>query len=139
VQLSFCIERSIHWRPNGLIPAPIFYFLIFLQDTLDWAPRKKNPKVGVLRNKCSHKQALCILKCLPFIEEKIPHVTCPSTVLQMFRSGLYGFKSMHIFNGIMCKQNHLKKKKTQSFGLFFVLAHFEVPCIVHKQDHFLHI
>jgi hypothetical protein len=48
---------------------------------------KKKPKVGVSRNKCSHKQTLCILKCLPFIEEKIPHATCPSNV----GSGLYGF------------------------------------------------
>jgi hypothetical protein len=83
VQMSFCIERSIHWRPNASIPAPIFYFSFFLQDTLDWAPRKKKPKVGVPRNKCSHKQALCILKCLPLVEEKIPHVTSPSTALQM--------------------------------------------------------
>jgi len=44
VQMSFFIERSIDWRPNGLIPALIFYLLIFLQDTLDWAPRKKNQK-----------------------------------------------------------------------------------------------
>jgi hypothetical protein len=44
VQLSLCIERSIHWRPNALILAPIFDFLIFLQDTLDWAPWKKNQK-----------------------------------------------------------------------------------------------
>jgi hypothetical protein len=81
--MSFFIERSIYWRPYGLIPAPILYFLIFLQDTLDWAPQEKKPKVGVSRNKCSHKKALCILKCLPFVEEKFPHVTCPSIALQM--------------------------------------------------------
>jgi hypothetical protein len=65
------------------MPAPTFYFLIFLQDTLDWAPWKKKPKVGDSRNKCSHKRALCIFKCLPFVEEKFMHVTCPSTALQM--------------------------------------------------------
>jgi len=79
--MSFFIERSIYWKPDALIPATIFYFLIFLQETLDWAPQKKKPKVGVSRNKCSHKQALCILKCLPFVEENFSHVTCPSTAL----------------------------------------------------------
>jgi hypothetical protein len=49
VQMSFCIERSIHWRPNVLIPTPIFYFLIFLHDTLDWAPRKKETKSGCFK------------------------------------------------------------------------------------------
>jgi hypothetical protein len=44
---------------------------------------EKKQKTGVSRNKCSHKQALCILKCLPFINEKISHVTCPSIALQM--------------------------------------------------------
>jgi hypothetical protein len=44
VQMSLFIERSIYWRPDALIPAPIFYFLIFLQDTVDWALQKKNQK-----------------------------------------------------------------------------------------------
>jgi hypothetical protein len=44
---------------------------------------EKKPKVSVSRNKCSHKQALCIFKCLPFIKEKFPHGTCSSIALQM--------------------------------------------------------
>jgi len=79
--MSFFIERSIYWKLDALIPALIFLFSDFLQDTLDWAPRKKKPKEGVSRNKCSHKHALCILKCLSLGEEKIPHLTCPSTAL----------------------------------------------------------
>jgi hypothetical protein len=53
VQMSFFIERSIYWRPDALIPAPI-YFLIFLQDTLDWASLKKNQK-WVFQETNAHK------------------------------------------------------------------------------------
>jgi hypothetical protein len=49
VQMSFFIERSIYWRLDALIPALIFDFLIFLQDTLDWAPWKKT-KSGCFKN-----------------------------------------------------------------------------------------
>jgi len=79
--MSFFIERSIYWKLDALIPALIFYFLIFCR--IHWIGHhgKKKPKEGVSRNKCSHKHALCILKCLSLGEEKIPHLTCPSTAL----------------------------------------------------------
>jgi len=74
VQMSFFTERSIYWRPDALIPAPIFCRIHWI-----WAPLK----VGVSRNKCSDKRGIMYLKCLPFVEEKFLHVTCPSTALQM--------------------------------------------------------
>jgi len=60
-----------------------FLFADFFAGYIGLGTTEKKPKVGVSRNKCSHKQALCILKCLPFVEEKFPHITCPSTTLQM--------------------------------------------------------
>jgi len=51
-------------------------------------------------------------------------------------SSLYGF---NICTFLMASCANNLKKKRNSFGLFFFLAHFEAPCIVHKQDHFLHI
>jgi hypothetical protein len=91
VQMPFFIERSIYWRLDALIPAPIFYFLIFLQDTLDWTPQKKNQKWVFQETNAHIKQALCILKCLPFVEEKIPHITWPFNYTSNVASGLYAF------------------------------------------------
>jgi hypothetical protein len=88
--MSFFIERSIYWKPDALISATIFYFLIFLQETLDWAPQKKKPKVGVSRNKCSHKQALCILKCLKG-RGKFFACNMPFNCTLNVGSGLHGF------------------------------------------------
>jgi hypothetical protein len=83
VEMSFFTVGSRYWRPNALMPAPIFNFLIFWQDILDWTPRNKNQKWVFQETNAHIKQALCILKCLPFVEEKFPHITCPSTTLQM--------------------------------------------------------
>jgi len=51
-------------------------------------------------------------------------------------SCLYGFNP---FLMASCANKIILKKEKKSFCLFFFLAYFEVPCIMHKQDHFLHI
>jgi hypothetical protein len=60
-----------------------FLFSDFFAGYIGLGTMEKKTKVAVSRNKCSHKQALCIFKCLPFVEEKFLYVTCPSTALQM--------------------------------------------------------
>jgi hypothetical protein len=81
---------------------------------LDWAPWKKKPKVGVSRNKCSHKQALCIFKCLPFVEEKFLHVTCPSTALQMLAQVFMVFNPCKFLMASCANKIALKNKKIEN-------------------------
>jgi hypothetical protein len=110
-----CADVIFHWKINILETwcfntCTNLLLLLFFARYIRLGTTEKKPKVGVSRNKCSHKQALCILKCLPFIKEKFPHVTRSSTALQMLAPFFMVLIHAHFFNGIMCKQNHLKKK-----------------------------
>jgi hypothetical protein len=52
---------------------------------------EKKPKVGVSRNKCSHKQALCILKCLALGRGNNSACNMPFNYTSNVGLGLYGF------------------------------------------------
>ncbi len=83
-----CAHVILHWKIDTFetwcfITCTDFLFSDFFAGYIGLGTTEKKPKVGVSRNKCSHKQALCILKCLPFLGQKFLHITCPSTTLQM--------------------------------------------------------
>ncbi len=82
-----CADVILHWKINILetwcFNTCTDLFSDFFAGYIGLGITEKKPKVGVSRNKCSQKRALCILKCLPFVEEILLHVTCPSTALQM--------------------------------------------------------
>jgi hypothetical protein len=79
--MSFFTERSIYWRPDALIPAPIFCRIHWI-----WAPLK----VGVSRNKCSDKRGIMYFEMLALRRGKISTCNMPFNCTSNVGSGLYG-------------------------------------------------